>query len=78
MCDKKIAYEETFLGKYFFPHTFFFFHKKHLSTTQLDTMVKKKKKLIENYLGLDTSRLILQTITAFRSSGNEFYYYIHV
>lgn len=72
-----IAYEETFLGKYFFPHTFFFFHKKHLSTTHLDTMVKKKN-VRENYLGLDTSWLILQTISAFQSSGNEFYYYIHV
>lgn len=56
---------------------FFFFPKKHLSTTHLDTMVKKKN-VIENYLGIDTLWLLLQTITAFQSSGNEFYYYIQV
>ena len=43
MCDKKIAYEETFLGKYFFPHTFFFLSQKALKHHSTGHHGKKKK-----------------------------------
>jgi len=72
-----IAYGETFSGKHFFPHTFFFLSKKALKYHSSGHHGKKKN-VIENYLGIDTLWLLLQTITAFQSSGNEFYYYIQV
>lgn len=58
--------------------TLFFLSKKSLKHHSSGHHGKKKKNVIENYLGIDILWLIVQTITAFQSSGNEFYYYIQV
>ena len=58
--------------------TLFFLSKKALKHHSSGHHGKKKKNVIENYLGIDILWLIVQTITAFQSSGNEFYYYIQV